>query len=79
MLNTKFNRDKNAIIVKRVALVDTLKAINHRTECNFKRAELTSSEISLRSTIRRLNNSLGTAEFSYCVDPLDGSFWVRRL
>ena len=51
MLNTKFNRDKNAIIVRRVALVDTLRAINHHTECNFKRDELTSSEFSLKATI----------------------------
>lgn len=79
MLNTKFNRDKNAIIVRRVALVDTLRAINHHTECNFKRDELTSSEFSLKATINRLNKTLGTAEFSYSLDPLDGSFWIRRL
>lgn len=80
MIKTKLNGDKKAIIVKKVCVPETLRNIPHGTKgMRFSRKELSNRESTIASAVYRLNNELGCNEFSFVVDPDDGSFLISRL
>lgn len=79
MVNTKLNTDKNAIIVKKVAIAATLRNVPHGARVRFTRTELGYRDSTVRMAISRLNETAGMKEYAMDIDEQDGSYLITRL